>query len=287
MPRVPRRVPRIRASLLLSPLLAMVLLVMLAGVAAGRGIEGADSAAATDSEPPFGYDVSYPQCGGRLPTNVAFGIVGVNGGRVYSPNPCLGRGAGRSQLARAGMDAELYANTGNPGPRVSSFWPIGQRLPRECSARGMTGLDSRQCAYVYGWNAAEHSYQTAVEAFISVGWLDEDASRLPTDVSWWLDVEVANSWRNDRSLNVAALQGAVAYLESMDVEEIGFYSAPRLWNRIVGNTEAFAEYPAWHGGARNLQDAERRCASERAFTGGELRMVQWIEDGFDANIRCP
>ncbi len=29
---------------------------------------------------PTGYDISYPQVGGPFPTNVPFGIVGVNGG---------------------------------------------------------------------------------------------------------------------------------------------------------------------------------------------------------------
>src|SRR5205823_1713192 len=38
---------------------------------------------------PATYDVSYPQCGGALPTNVDGGIVGVNAGIVFSANPCL------------------------------------------------------------------------------------------------------------------------------------------------------------------------------------------------------
>jgi hypothetical protein len=44
-------------------------------------------AGAKPGAPTTGYDVSYPQCGGALPTNVAFGIVGVNRGIVFSPNP--------------------------------------------------------------------------------------------------------------------------------------------------------------------------------------------------------
>jgi hypothetical protein len=239
------------------------------------------------AEPAIGYDISYPQCGGPYPDSPAFAIVGVNGGRVYSANPCLGAGEHPSQLEWAAPNLDLYLNTGNPGPRWSSYWPTGQHHPRECEPGFFRGTDTRDCAYVYGWNAAAHSYQTALEAFISVDRLDADATRLPAGITWWLDVEAANTWRLDRSLNVAALQGMVAYLESMEVDEIGFYSTPRLWNRIVGGTHAFADYPAWHGGARDLDDAERRCSSERAFTGGELRMVQWIQDGYDANIRCP
>ncbi|MGI8999698.1 MAG: hypothetical protein ACR2GO_08340 [Candidatus Limnocylindria bacterium] len=235
---------------------------------------------------PPGYDISYPQCGSPYPEAFTFAIIGVNGGRVYSENPCFGPGDDPSQLEWAGRDTHLYANTGNPGPELSSYWPHGQREPRECNTADAPGADTADCSYVYGWNAAEHAYETALQAYIDLEWTDEDADRLPGDPAWWLDVEDANSWRDDRSLNVAALEGAVDYLESMGPAEVGFYSTPRLWNRITGGTDAFAELPAWHAGARNLEDAKDRCDGP-AFTGGELRMVQWIEDGFDANHVCP
>ena len=88
MTRVPAWGSRRRSHLLVSPLLAGLLLVAFNGVAAGRGIATADPSGI--SAPPVGYDVSYPQCGKELPVSAAFGIVGVTGGRVYSPNPCLG-----------------------------------------------------------------------------------------------------------------------------------------------------------------------------------------------------
>ena len=37
----------------------------------------------------IGYDVSWPQCGKSLPSDHAFGIVGVNGGTAANTNPCL------------------------------------------------------------------------------------------------------------------------------------------------------------------------------------------------------
>ncbi|MBA3586938.1 MAG: hypothetical protein H0W41_04780 [Chloroflexi bacterium] len=239
----------------------------------------------TPSPTPPGYDISYPQCGSAYPDTFSFAIVGVNGGRVYSENPCLGPSGDPSQLRWAGRDAELYANTGNPGPDISSYWPHGQTEPRACDTDDLPGADTPDCAYVYGWNAAEHAYVAALDAYIDLDWTDADAERIPDDPTWWLDVEDANSWRNDRSLNVAALQGAADYLESVGAE-VGFYSTPRLWNRVTGGTEAFASHPSWHAGARNEADAKRRC-SDVAFTGGDLRMVQWIEDGLDANYRCP
>ena len=240
-----------------------------------------------DPVPPFGLDISYPQCGDEVPDAFAFAIVGVNGGRVHSPNPCLGAGGkAASQLEWAGRDVELYANTGNPGPRISEHWPGGQGEPRDCRDEGLlSGTDTRDCAYLYGWNAAADSYRTALEAFISVGWADEDAEELPWATTWWLDVETANTWRFDRRLNVATLEGARDYLESRDVAQVGFYSTPRMWGRITGGTTAFADHPAWHAGARDLEDALEHC-DDRAFTGGELLMVQWIEDGLDHNVRC-
>jgi hypothetical protein len=244
----------------------------------------------TPTADPIGYDVSYPQCGSDLPTDFSFAIVGVNGGRVYSSNPCLGAGEpgeDASQLEWAGREAQLYANTGNPGPRISRYWPDGHLEPRECDMTTLRGGDTVDCAYVYGWNAAADSYRTALEAFVALEWADADADRLPWATNWWLDVEVANSWRAERPLNVATLEGARDYLESMEVEQVGFYSTPRMWHRITGGTDAFADHPAWHAGARDLDDAKSRCEDEPAFTGGELEMVQWVEDGLDHNIRCP
>lgn len=235
-----------------------------------------------------GLDVSWPQCDDELPDALAFAIVGVNGGRVYSANPCLSTDAdGAGQLEWAGRDVQLYANTGNPGPRLSQFWPDGQRDPRECRGDGpFSAADTPDCAYLYGWNAAADSYRIALEAFISAGWAEADAEALPWATTWWLDVETANSWRFDRRLNVATLQGARDFLESMEVAEIGFYSTPRMWEQLIGSTDAFAAHPAWHAGARDREDARQRCEDEPAFTGGELRMVQWVENGLDHNLSC-
>lgn len=240
---------------------------------------------ALDPDAP-GVDVSWPQCGATLPDAFSFAVVGVTGGRVYSANPCLGAGEQPSQLAWAGPEADLYINTGNPGPDISGFWPHGQSSGRDCNTASRPGADTPGCAYLYGWNAAADAYRTALDAFISLGWAEEDAERLPGERTWWLDVETANSWRGDRSLNVAALQGAVAYLDSMEVGEIGFYSTPLLWWRVTGGTDAFAAYPAWHAGATDGEDARARCESETAFTGGELLMVQWVEGGIDRNRLC-
>ena len=243
--------------------------------------EGAGPAAAA-AKPPVGgggtklrgYDISYPQCGKAYPTNVAFGIVGVNGGRVFSENPCL------ADQLRWGGDAaaEVYINTGNPGPELSSFWPTGQTSPQVCSA---ADPDTVECAYDYGWNAAEHSYATLEAAYAA-----RRISANPNLTAWWLDVETTNSWRDDVALNLAALRGEVDYLESRGVTRIGFYSTTVQWGEITGGSKAFAPMPSWGAGAPNESVAKRHCVSTPGFTGGSLALVQYIYNGFDANVRC-
>jgi len=271
------------AHLLAAPLIALALLGALAGVAEGREpLEDLNGGTTAVSPEPTGYDISYPQCGDPLPTNVTFGIVGVNRGIVYSPNPCLGAGDVPSELAWAGLYADLYANTANPGPELSSHWPIGQTGPRLCSA---DDLDSADCAYDYGWNAAADSYAAAVQAYISLGWAQPGATQTPVANRWWLDVETANSWRDDPSLNVAALQGAVDYLDAVGAASVGFYSEPGMWSEITGDTTAFADRPSWVAGAATLEGAVRRCDGP-GFTGGRIELTQYHAHGFDANYRC-
>ena len=254
-----------------------------ATVAAARETSSATRAG---SAPSVGYDISYPQCGGQFPANPAFGIVGVNRGIVFSPNPCLGAGNGPSELAWAGgVRAQLYANTGNPGPALSTHWPNGQTFPRECNTGASPGSDTANCAYDYGWNAAADSYQTAVRAYISLGLAPPGATSTPVANVWWLDVETGNSWRTDVSLNVAALQGAVAYLQSAGAAGIGFYSTQQQWNQITGGSLAFTAQQSWVAGATTAKQAKTNCGGV-AFTGGTVALAQYFAKGFDADLRC-
>jgi hypothetical protein len=230
----------------------------------------------------IGFDISYPQCNDSFPRNADFGIVGVNRGIAFQPNPCLGTGDGPSELRWAGQDAELYANTGNPGPKLSARWPTGQNSPRRCTA---SEPNSRACAFDYGWNAARDSYKTAVRAYISLGWAAVDATRTPVANHWWLDVETANSWRSNTDLNVSALRGEVRYLESVDAASVGFYSAPHMWREITGSTQAFNDYASWVAGALTKAGAKDRC-SGAGFTGGGVELTQFLSGGFDADYRC-
>lgn len=232
------------------------------------------------------FDISYPQCGSPFPVDAEYGIVGVNKGIVFSANPCLSTGDGPPELTWAGgVRAQLYANTGNPGPYLSSRWPNNQTSPRQCNTSAAPGSDTADCAYDYGWNAAADSYRTATAAYVSLGLASPGATSTPSPNMWWLDVETNNSWRPDTTLNVAALAGEVAYLQSVGTAGIGFYSTQYQWNQITGGTSDFSAYPSWVAGANSALQAGAVCLA-KGFTGGRVELVQYPAGGFDADLLC-
>lgn len=228
-----------------------------------------------------GYDVSYPQCGGGLPVGATFGVVGVDGGRPYDPNPCL---AEQISWALASGRPSYYVNTANPGPKLSSYWPVGQSSPRQCTR---TVPDSTGCAYDYGWNAARDSYARAVAAAAAVGAPDVRAS------TWWLDVETGNTWEaleygetsTYHANDTAVLTGMRAYLRGRGIRAVGVYSTAHQWERITGGAR-LGRAPVWYAGLGGASSAARRCSPEFSFTGGQVRRTQFLRDGFDANHAC-
>jgi hypothetical protein len=251
--------------LLIRPMVASVALVVTL-------IVGTTTAVAAPTT--RGYDISWPQCGKAYPANPAFGIVGVNKGLVFSANPCLA-----SQITWAGgARAQLYANTGNPGPALSSHWPSGQASPRWCDP---ANTDTADCAFDYGYNAAKDSFADAVAAF--------SALRLagsPAASAWWLDVETSNSWRSTVSLNVAALQGEAYYFTSVaGVAKLGIYSTGYQWGQITGGSTAFSANHSWIAGVGSQKNAGSHC-SGAGFTGGGVELAQYAFSGFDADLTC-
>jgi len=74
-----------------------------------------------------GYDISYPQCGKKLPTGQYFGIVGVNGGLATTTNPCFASQLTWAKQSKTGSiqpKVQLYVNTANPGEVAGiTTWP--------------------------------------------------------------------------------------------------------------------------------------------------------------------
>ena len=229
---------------------------------------------------PATYDVSYPQCGKTLPAPIDGGIVGVNGGLVYSANPCLATEYAWAAQATTTYAPAFYANTGNPGPAYSSHWPTGQQLPQVCD-----GTNSEACSYDYGYNAAQDSFARAAAVTATA------SSR-----TWWLDVETGNSWQtlesaygqnataqaNDR----ASIAGAVAALHDAGVSTVGVYSTSYQWGQITGGSGTqFAAQPVWVAGVGSLSTAKSNCTST-SFTGGRVTLAQYASNGYDADVHC-
>lgn len=241
----------------------------------------------------YGYDVSWPQCSSvqTLPTDGAFKVVGVTGGLLYSTNPCL-----TEQLVWAGAGAELYVNTGNPGPVLSTRYTSGTVAGKTCYT---SNKNSTACAFLYGYRGAADAYARAKLVFDAQGWSDLKSR------TWWLDVERVNSWRGldnnlpsdswlsataAKALNVANLQGAMYYFESVaKVSRIGIYSVTSHWQAITGGTTAFSDHETWMAvGEDGEQAAINQCISQPGFTGGPETRVQYIDvvTNLDVNVPC-
>jgi hypothetical protein len=279
--------------------------------ATSRGHGGPTSAT------PTGNDVSYPQCGTSLPAAPAFGIVGLTGGLANDLNPCFGPSSSypsykESELYWAVASstggtsqprASLYVNTADPGNvddgTVIADWPQSGSTPYgPCSTTTVTlasgvdtvGADSAACAWQYGYNKATKD----------VSWLEAAASAVnrqapPVTVAgtaasypWWLDVETANTWQPGTTMNVADLQGMVAWLRAAGATAVGVYSTSSQWGAITGGTSSASGslygLPDWIPGARNLSGAKANCA-EASFTAGTVTVTQWFSHP-DGDYAC-
>ena len=208
--------------------------VLVLGVAALPGV--AHAARPNNPTVYTGIDISWPQCGKPFPKGQAFGIVGVNGGKVTNTNPCLAEqlrwAAGSGGQVTAQDKVQLYVNTANPGEVLEQYavtsWPttnidsrnhvtLGNENPLlnnpygECTTtegvyRGYT--NDMACSWQYGWNRAvetvDERFNPAVSKAIAAG-VTSLASD-PKAYIWWLDVETTNSWQGENDAeNVSGL----------------------------------------------------------------------------------
>ncbi len=263
----------------------VAVLVVAGGVVAAGSASAATTTPAATS---LGYDVSFPQCGGSLPTSPGFAVVGVNDGRPYTTNPCLATELQWANTSLAGAPA-FYVNTAQPGPTNNTAWPTGQQSPQVC-----TGGDSTACSYDFGWNAAQQSFQGAVAAETLDG--ATSPSSAAAAAPWWLDVETGNSWESTATANPstasflndqATVQGEIAYLDSAGATSVGIYSTPTQWATLMGSTgSTFAATAVWLPGFATLAAAQVGCTAT-SFTGGRVAMIQYPSGGLDGDYQCP
>ncbi|HET9073564.1 MAG TPA: hypothetical protein VFN48_03215 [Solirubrobacteraceae bacterium] len=236
--------------------------------------------------PSTGFDVSYPQCAGDLPSAPLFGVVGVNAGRANTTNPCLGTELGWAQGAPGQRSptqprVSLYINTGNPGGHHVSDFPHTGTAP---GYGACTGRLTDACSYLYGQQRARHSFVLVAA----------HAPALARRAPWWLDVELLSTWAGTYQLNVAALRGFVAGLQRSGARgPVGIYSTAAQWKDITGlsaqsTSRAFhAMLPDWVAGTvASLAQARTNCVAG-GFTGAPPVLAQYRLGPRDADLRCP
>ena len=253
-----RNVLRHRGQQLLAAFLMGVIFAVLWGTAAVRAEGPAPEVARPTAT---GFDISWPQCGGPYPAQpLAFGIVGVTGGKPFTKNRCL---ADQWRWADSGQfPAEVYINL--------DYWKKTSYL-HFFGPAGLCRASDRLCqGYNYGWQSAKDA--------VAYG-----RSQGVDTLRWWLDVETMNYWSKDTSANARIIQGAIDYLQSERLE-VGIYSTPYQWGVIAGKYAP--GLPVWTAGATSLEGATARCNSQYAFGGGQVELVQWVEQ-YDMNYACP
>jgi hypothetical protein len=226
----------------------------------------------------IGYDLSshtynYPQ----LPFN--FAVVGVTGGKAFVHNSRI---ASEYSWAEFGSTRPtMYMNLNAPyGTTVAGHIST----PKTCPASTLSTEPTACEGYNYGYNAA-------VDAFAYA------QNNSATSALWWLDIEEANSWSNDTSVNDATIQGAIDYLNTQNIR-VGIYSATSMWGDIAGASfvpsqtmnGASVSTPTWFPiGIANLVKATNTCVTGSSFIpGSPIWLLQYEANStaVDQNYAC-
>lgn len=210
-----------------------------------------------------GYDISWPQCGKPYPAGpVAFAIIGINGGRPYTANPCF-------------LDEYRWAQRfeRNPAVYVNTAYPKPEAIEATIGPSGPCAAEDHWCrAYNFGYGIGREVVQRATNLRI-----------VPS--MWWLDVETGNYWSDDPAYNAQVIRATIDYFRERNLP-LGIYSTPRQWRIIAGGYAP--GLPVWTAGAQGIEESHRRCFdSAYAFAGGAVRLVQYYDYGFDTNFLCP
>jgi hypothetical protein len=246
---------------------------------------------------PLGIDISWPQCGKQVPTDQAFGIVGVNGGLATTTNDCLKDQLVWAKQSLGGTSQEnlqLYVNTANPGGLNTSSWPKNNIDPTGNTTSNpygsCSGSDSWACAWQYGWN---RSLEDVKDRFQPAAF-QANLSPIASTYVWWLDVETENTWKlsgssYDHKSNIAVLEGMTEYLKTLGVR-VGLYSTGAQWGQIVGSsvssTSNLNGLPNWRPGGATLATARDACKAAPLTANGSVALTQFISKSIDYNYAC-
>jgi hypothetical protein len=192
-----------------------------------------------------------------------FAIVGVSQGRPFYDNPCLA--SEYAWAAQAPRAPAFYMSTANPGAQ-SVRWTLPG--PKSCGGAS----DDLGCAYNYGWNAADHAFAYA-----------DAQTGAAASVSWWLDVETANTWSTNVAANNADIDGMLDYFRARSLP-VGVYAVSGQWTQITGG--AARAVPNWVPGASSASQALSWCSPSHSVTGGPVTVVQYPSGSFDGAAAC-
>ncbi len=245
-----------------------------------------------------GYDVSYPQCGKRLPTSYYFAVVGVNGGTAASTNLCLAEQLAWANKAKVGSKQpglQLYVNTANPGEVISliTTWPTSNTDKTGHTTTNpygtCTGKNDEACSWQYGWNRSVEAYQDRFVPAAKKAGLSQDVSAY----TWWLDVETMNTWQSGSEAafarNTAAIEGFAKYYQNRGAP-VGLYSTAYQWGEITGGTVGANSnlngLPNWRPSGATLSNAKNNCSVPPLTSGGFISMTQYVVKNLDHNHSC-
>ncbi len=259
---------------------------------AAKPVGGGGSPSPTPTVEYVGYDVSYPQCGKKLPTDHYFGIVGVNGGTAASYNTCLTQQLAWANSAKADTNSkqpkvQVYVNTANPAQDTAynwNNWPTTGATPYGACA-GVRN-NNEACSWQYGWNRSVETEAYFVSRAQAAG-IGTDTSKY----TWWLDVETMNSWQTGSglALNKAAIEGFAAYYQSKSAT-VGLYSTKSQWEQIVGTTQVTSGnligLPNWRPSGASLANAKDNCTVPSLTAGGTIWLTQYVQKNLDFNHSC-
>jgi hypothetical protein len=245
-----------------------------------------------------GYDIGWPQCGKKLPTGQAFGIVGVNNGNAASTNPCLAEQlswASKSAGGSAQPKTQLYVNTANPGEVLNQIttWPssnfdktgyVTSNPYGQCA-----GNNDRACSWQYGWNRA---VEDNLDRFTPAA-KTSNVNQAVSGYTWWLDVETMNTWQSGSQealiRNNATLEGMTSYFSKNGARN-GLYSTAAQWNTIVGGNVGSGSnlvgLPNWRPSGASLTNAVTNCSVAPLTAGGFISLTQYVQQNLDKNHSC-
>jgi len=194
-----------------------------------------------------------------------FAVLGVNHGRAFTANPCLG-----VEWRAAPGPRALYVN---PGYNPDNY----DRSSEECRAISLLlgeSTEDQRRAYAIGCGEAVYALEVA------------RAAGAANPLMWWLDVESVNSWDElDLTLNRYALQGAIDQLAALH-GPVGIYSTFRDWRLITGSWSSPAISANWVAGRSPVA----ACAVP-GFSGAPVWLAQeaapWPDpSAYDSDWAC-